>query len=79
VHQPLHREPLQLVSLQRRDLRLVHAQQPRRLGLCQLARRQNRVQAPSRTFVPNSTALGNPYVVFAWIMLAKISTLLNQS
>jgi hypothetical protein len=36
-------------------------------------------EAASRTFVRSSFALGNPYVAFAWIMLAKISTLLNQS
>ena len=44
VHQPLHREPLQLLPLQRRDPRLIHAQHSRRLRLRQLARRQNRVQ-----------------------------------
>jgi len=61
---------------------------PQRFTLCRRATsayvnfRSARIsfsEAASRTFVPNSSALGNPYVAFAWIMLAKISTLLNQS
>src|ERR1035437_799238 len=47
--------------LQRRDLRLIHAQQPRHLGLGQLPRRQNRVQRGRQPHLrPQLFCIGQP-------------------